>query len=166
MKRALAVVSLLGLAALVMAARPGTEQQLFVQLNGQPVRWALPDGGRSGAFTIYDAGTANGTACMALTRGTTTCTTYVLPDAGSSNQCPVTPNVLMMVPETPVNYTMRPAQASLYWDGGVNVIDTDENFGVPLQPYVPWFVVPDSAATSLCFASDAGYVRVPVWMMQ
>lgn len=119
------------------AARPPGPFSLELQRNGQAERWTMPDGGRSGLFA------GSGQACAPL--GT------------------VTGSVLLIVPEGPVNLCMRPSSASPSWDGGCNTIDGDENFGVPLQPWVEKVVVVENA-THVCAASDAGVVRVPLWM--
>ena len=73
MKRALAVSGLLGFAALVMAARPGTEFQLDTQLNGQNTRWTMADGGKSGIFTqVPDGGALNPSCgCMLINNAKT-----------------------------------------------------------------------------------------------
>jgi hypothetical protein len=151
MKRAFATGLVLGAAVLLMAARPGTELQLFTQLNGQPVRWALPDAGASGLYN------SSGQACAKLTGGS-----------------PLPVQVVMVVPEVPINICVRPATSTFTsgswtntgWDGGCNSITKDFNFGVPLQPYVPWYVVVDPNATQICAVSDGGLVSAALWLMQ
>ena len=176
MRRALAIAGVLGLAALVMAARPGNEFQLIQQLNGQPVRWLLPDAGRSGIFSQYDAGTANNFGCVRITPAKTATQLPILPDGGLSpaeDGGPPSPvyqtinaNVLMLLPLTPVNVCLRPSVLSGVWDGGCNTLPTDENYGVPLAVGVPQYITPDSAATTLCAVTDAGYLAMPVWTVQ
>lgn len=152
MKKAL-VISAVAVVAL-MAARPGSEQQLVQQLNGQPSRWVMPDAGRSGVFTLYDAGTANNRGCMPLTGATNS--------AGAS----VSPNVLVFVPLVPVNVCIRPSVFSPVWDGGCTTLPQDENYGLPLPVGVPQYLTPDTSARSLCFVTDGGYLSVPVWTAQ
>lgn len=148
MKKLLAVVAL-GVA--FMAARPGTDLQLLTQLNGQPVRWQLPDAGPSGLYAA-----ASGLACAQLT--------------GSLPQ-PI--QVVMLMPDTPLNVCVRPASSTkapapiaLQWDGGCNTIARDFNFGVPVQPYAPYYVVVDTAATQICATGDGGTVSGSLWLMQ
>jgi len=164
LKRAIlsAVLGAIAVVAL-MAARPGNEFQLLTQLNGQPTRWTLPDGGRSGVFTVFDAGAANATACVTLRNGRVA--TGRLADAGFAFNDYV-PQVLLMVPSTPVVVCVRPGAASTYWDGGCSQSLADENYGVPIQPFQPWYVVPEQQATTLCASSDAGYVQLPIWGVQ
>lgn len=153
MKRiALAVVTLAAVVA--WAGRPGNESQLVQQLNGQPSRWVMPDGGRSGVFTVYDAGTLNNRGCMALTPATNS--------VGGA----VSPNVIVFVPLVPVNVCIRPSVFSPAWDGGCNTIPWDENYGVPLPVGVPQYMTPDNAATSLCAVTDGGFINLPVWTVQ
>ena len=151
MKRALVAFALLGLAALVMAARPASEFQLMTQLNGQPQRWVLPDAGRSGLYA------SSGKACAALS-GT------------DQRGVSVTPSVVLFVPETPTNVCVRPSVSvngiTQPWDGGCNTLTGDENFGVPVQPFVPYYFVPSVGAAAVCGASDAGTVQGALYMMQ
>lgn len=145
MKR-LAIVIGLGLVAVAtMAARPGTEQQLVQQLSGQPVRWVMPDGGKSGAFAA-----AASVACMPLTGARNA--------AGAS----IAPNVLLFVPLTAVNVCVQPSVVNPSWDGGCNVLPGDINYGWPLPAGVPQYITPDSVAHTLCFLTDAGSVVQPV----
>ena len=157
MKRALLTLSLLGLAVLVMAARPASDLQLFTQLNGQPVRWVLPDGGQSGLFTQFDAGAANYVTCAAL-------------DGGSLNGVAFKPNALMFMPEVPVNICIRPQVdmngRQMTWDGGCNGTTNDINGGTAWQAFVPFFAVPHPNAAWFCAFSDAGYVRGALSQMQ
>lgn len=156
MKRALFIAALLGLAALVMAARPVSDLQLLTQLNGQPVRWIQSDGGVSGLFTVFDAGVLNAGACIPLT--------------GTLNGQAFTPNVIELLPEVPLNVCLRPMLAPngvvIRWDGGCNTITNDMNGGTALQPWQPWYAVPHVGATHICAASDAGYVRGALFQMQ
>lgn len=151
MKRALAVIALLGLAALTMAARPGTEFDLLTRLNGQPARWVLPDAGRS----ILSA--SSGKACATLS-GTD--------QRGAS----FTPTVVLLMPETPMNVCIKPSVSpngvTQPWDGGCNTIVGDENYGVAIQPFVPYYFVPQSAATAVCAASDGGTVQGALYDMR
>lgn len=149
--RRLLALGVLGLG--LMAARPGNEFNLVTQLNGQPSRWVLQDGGRSGVFTVFDAG-ANSYGCMDLTGAT------------NSVGAAVSPNVIVVVPLMPVNVCVRPSVFSPAWDGGCNTIPTDENYGVPMQAGVPQYMTPDLAARALCVVSDAGFIVVPVWTVQ
>lgn len=153
MRNALAVIAALAVGTVLMAARPVSELQLFNQLNGQPTRWRLFDGGASG---IFAAGVSN---CFPFDGGVMT---------GSND--PYVPNVLMLVPQQPVNVCVRPqlnpSGAALPWDGGCNGNYGDINFGVQLQPFAPNYIVPHAKATHVCSASDAGAHQVPVWGMQ
>jgi hypothetical protein len=152
MKRALA---LLGLAALVMAARPGTEQQLVQQLNGQPARVFMPDGGAWGVFTEYDAGTTNNRGCMPLTG--------LVNNQGVSVQA----NVLVVVPLTPSNVCVVPSATNPWWDGGACATNPrDPTYGIPLPVGVPQYITPDSLARYLCVVTDAGFVQLPAWWAQ
>lgn len=157
MKRALTIIAALAAGVALMAARPGTEQQLIQQLNGQPTRWVLPDGGRSGVFTEFDGGVGNNFGCMSLTGG------KAVINGTLQN---VTPNVLVMVALTPSNVCLRPSVSSTVWDGGCNTNPRDENYGVPMPVGVPQYETPDSRATALCVVSDAGIVNFPVWWAQ
>lgn len=151
------LVAALAVVPFLMGARPGTEYNLLIQLNGQPTRWVMPDGGRSGVFTAYDGGAANATACMPLTGATT------------GGGVPITPNLVLFVPLGAVNFCERPSAISPFWDGGCNGNPLDENFGVPLAALVPQYTTPDSVASTqgkLCFYSDAGYLAVPAWTVQ
>lgn len=154
MRRVLTVVALLGLGALVMGARPGTEQQLIQQLNGQQTRWIMVDGGPSGVFTQFDGGVLNSYGCMFVNSGTT------------EGGVPIVPNVLVFVPLQPVNECMRPSVFAPLWDGGCNAAPRDMNYGVPLPVNVPQYLTPDSNTRSLCFVSDAGFLAVPVFFAQ
>lgn len=135
-----------------MAARPGTDLELFSKLNGQPVRWQLPDAGPSGLYAA-----ASGKACAQLT--------------GSLPQ-PI--QVVMLMPDTPMNVCVKPASITqpgantpiaLQWDGGCSATATDFNFGVPVQPYVPYYVVLDSATKQICATGDGGTVSGSLWIM-
>lgn len=152
MRAALAVIAATFAAVVLMAARPGDQFRLFTQLNGQPVRWTLPDGGFSGLYA------ASGIACMPLSGGTTI--------NGSGAAVSFTPSVVLLETSTASNVCFRPSQVSPKWDAGCNLTDTDENFGVPTQAFVPQYVVLDVAATQICAVSDAGTVRVSVWGVQ
>ncbi len=146
MKRPLAIVGVL-LAAVALAAvtgsgasgRIGGEFPMLLQLNGTPNRWVLPDGGRSGIWA------ASGQACADL--------------AGSGAQA------VMIITGTPTNLCFQPSTVNPLWDGGCNTIDTDQNFGVPVQAWVPQYVVLDPAAQYICGASDAGVVRAPIFRL-
>jgi len=138
-RRILIIASLPVLALLFMAARPGSEFGMMQMLNGQPTRWTLPDGGQSGLYAT------SGKACAAL--------------AGSNAQ------VVMVVPETPTNLCAQPTTSGSPWDGGCNTIVGDVSFGVPLQPFQPWYIVLDPATTAICGASDAGTVQATLWRM-
>jgi hypothetical protein len=131
-----------------MAARPGNEFQLATQLNGQPTRFTLADGGRSGLYA------ASGVACASLV------------GAKNNSGVAISPNVLLFVPETPTNLCVRPNSGSPRWDGGCNMITGDENYGVPTQAWVPSYIVPDVNATAVCGISDAGVVRGALWVVQ
>lgn len=152
---------LLVIAPLLLAARPGNEQQLVQQLNGMPVRWNIPDGGQSGAYNA-----SGSTACMPLTGGYVYGAAYVLPDAGVSNNVPVIPNVLVFVPPVPVLLCIKPSVFAARWDGGCNHFPGDENMGIPLPAGVPQYITPDSASRTLCVVQDAGAIAMPVWTAQ
>lgn len=136
MRAALAII-----AVVLMAARPGNEFILLTELNGQEVRWTMADGGQSGMF-------GSGTQCMPLA------------------QIPAAANLTVQVnPLNPINLCVRSSLAGT-WDGGCSMTATDVNFGVPLQPFVPKFILLSSTATHLCQVSDAGSATTPVFSMQ
>ncbi len=62
MRKAIFIGALLSGALLLMAARPGSEFGMLMQLNGQPQRWLMADGGPSGMF-------GPSKACMPVTGG-------------------------------------------------------------------------------------------------
>ncbi len=64
MKRAIFIGALCLGALLLMAARPSSEFGMLTQLNGQPERWLMADGGPSGMF-------GPSRACMPVTAGDT-----------------------------------------------------------------------------------------------
>lgn len=161
MKRALAVAAVVAAGLALSGARPGNEFALVQQLNGQPSRWVMPDGGRSG---VYNA--SGSTGCMPLTGAYVFGTPYRLPDAGTSTSIPVSPNVLLFVPKVPGLLCVRPSTFAPSWDGGCNHSPSDENYGVPLAANVPQYITPDSAARSLCFVTDAGAMSEAVWTVQ
>jgi hypothetical protein len=152
--RALALVALLSLGALLMAARPGTEQQLVQQLNGQPVRPVMADGGPWGIFTTYDAGTANNFGCAPLTG--------LRNNVGAS----VSANVLVFIPLQPLNVCVMPSVNGPLWDGGCTTIPNDINYGWPVAAGVPQYITPDSVANTICVVSDAGFISLPIGWAQ
>lgn len=145
----------------LMATRPGNEQQLVQQLNGQPSRFNMIDGGNS---IVYVA--SGSTACMPITGAYTYGTPMMQWDAGVSVNNPRDVNVLMFVPPVPVLVCIRPSTLAPRWDGGCNHFPGDENMGVPLPAGVPQYITPDSAARSLCVVQDAGAIAMPVWTVQ
>jgi hypothetical protein len=147
-------VTLALVAGVTLAARPGTEQQLIQQLNGQPVRVKMADGGAWGIFTQYDGGSANSFGCAPMTGLT------------SNTGGAVSANVVVFVPLVPVNVCMMPSVNGRAWDGGCNAIPTDLNYGMPLTTGVPQYMTPDSVATSICAVSDAGFVSMPMMWAQ
>lgn len=153
MKRlALVAATLLALAA--WAARPGTEQQLVQQLNGQPVRPVMADGGAWGIFATYDAGTANSLGCAPLTGLTN--------NVGGA----VTPNLIVFMPLAPLHICVMPSVNNPMWDGGCDFATRSRNYGMPVATGVPQYITPDSAATRICAVSDAGFVELPLWWAQ
>lgn len=155
MKRfaSIAALTAVMVAAVAYAARPGTEQQLVQQLNGQPVRLVMPDGGPWGIFTTYDAGTANNFACAPLT--------------GMKNNigATVVPNIIVVSPQQGINLCMMPSINGPRWDGGCNTVQRDINYGLPLAQ-VPQYLTPDTAATTVCAITDAGFLSLPIWWAQ
>lgn len=143
---------LMVLAPLLLAARPGSEWNLVQQLNGQPVRLIMADGGLSGAF-----GGATTQACMPLTG---------LKNASGTTQ---NANVFMFMSIAgTVNFCIRPSIAFPTWDGGCNTGaagQNDLNYGTPIAPNVPQYFTPDSRATHFCAVGDAG-IQVPVWWVE
>lgn len=138
MKRALAFgFGLALIAAAALAARPAGEFSMFLMLNGHATRWVMADGGWSGMY-------GSGQQCM--------------PISGKS--------VLKAIPTAPVNIVVRPTPDGVGWDGGTSIGVGDPNFGEPLQPWVPWYVIPHQNATHLCQTTDAGTAAAtPVWQM-
>lgn len=146
------LLTLLGLASLLMGARPGTEFQLLTNLNGEEVRWSMTDGGWSGIF-------GTGTACMQVKPS----------DGGTLGQVPAAANnVVQVMPMVPINLCERSVTVLTpnRWDGGCSTYPGDQNFGTSLQPGVPKFVVLRDSTTHLCAASDGGTVIAPVSSMQ
>lgn len=153
MRRVLPAAALLGLAALALGAvRPG-ELPMFQMLNGQPVRWIQTDGGPSGFF---------GTPPLCI------------PLANSGGASGVTAQVIKLTPDVPINLCVRPALGGnlnqgelIAWDGGCNTINADINFGDPLQPWQPHYVLlkDDPLAAFICATGDGGTVRTPVFRM-
>lgn len=125
-----------------MAARPGNEYLLLLNLNGEEVRWVMADGGVSGMY-------GSGQQCMPVAQ---------LPAACNST--------IEVVPTAPINLCERSTSVGQGWDGGCNTIVGDMNFGIPLQPYVSKFIVLRSQTTHLCQAGDAGSVVTPVFGLQ
>jgi hypothetical protein len=150
----LSISAVLVAVPLLMAARPGTEQQLIQQLNGQPIRVIQADGGAWGIFTQFDGGTANNRACAPLTG--------LRNNVGAT----VSANVIMFVPLVPVNVCMAPSINSPLWDGGCNTLPQDMNYGWPLPVNVPQYMTPDGVATAICAVTDAGYLSVPLGWAQ
>lgn len=147
-------------AAVLMAARPGTEQQLVQQLNGQPSRFYQRDGGVSGIVTQFDGGAANDRGCMPLFDATAMI---------NGTRTPITPNVLLVQPIRDVNVCVRPSANSTAWDGGCNYIPTDENYGAFFAAKVPQYVTPDGLAAQkgyICAIGDAGSLNIPIWWAQ
>lgn len=154
MKRLIATAALVGAAVLFMAARPGNEFTLIQQLNGQPVRPTMPDGGAWGVFKTFDAGQANNTGCAPLTGLTN--------NVGGA----ISANVLVFSPLQPLNVCVVPSINNPAWDGGCWVSPGDINYGWPAAVGVPQYVTPDSAARQICFVGDAGSLAVPLWWAQ
>lgn len=156
MKRVAFIAALVLGGVALMAARPGSEWQLVQQLNGQPVRWKLPDAGWSGVFSNTQV------ACMMLAGAKN-----VQNGTGLANTpTTVVPDVLLVTPLVSGNLCIRPSVFSTAWDGGCNGIVADENYGVPMAANVPQYITPDSKATHVCFYSDAGVVLTPIWMVK
>lgn len=151
MRKALAITAALVAGVALMAARPGSELELLTRLNGQPARWVLPDAGRSVLYA------ASGRACAALS-GTD--------QSGKA----FTPTMVMLVPEVPMNVCIKPYVTpngvTQPWDGGCNTIVGDENYGVALQPFVPFYFVPQAQATVICAVSDGGVVQGALYDMR
>lgn len=154
MKRVLAIIALLGSGAAMMAARPGSEFQLVTQLNGQPIRVIMADGGPWGIFTTYDAGTANNFGCAPLTGLTN--------NVGAA----VSANVLVFIPLAQLNVCVMPSVNGPLWDGGCNTLPTNINYGWPVAANVPQYITPDSVATRICAVTDAGFIQLPIGWAQ
>jgi len=155
MKRAtiIAALSAVMVAAVAYAARPGTEQQLIQQLNGQPVRVVMPDGGAWGIFTTFDGGAANNFACAPLTG--------LVNNVGGA----VSANIVFLSPQAAYNVCVMPSVNGPAWDGGCNTLPRDINYGIPLAT-VPQYITPDNVATRICAVSDAGSISLPLWWAQ
>jgi hypothetical protein len=156
--RKLAIVAVLfGAATVALAARPGSEFQLLTQLNGQPLRWTMPDGGASGIHV------AAANACMPI---------FGAKMIQNSNPAtPVFPSIIMFIPPTNgMHVCLRPSTSSTYWDGGCNAYyPSDLNYGMPVAQGVPQYITPDNLAAAvglLCVAGDAGSIDMPVWWAQ
>ena len=153
MRKALMLIAAVGAFLALTAARPGNEAQLIQQLNGQPSRPVMPDGGAWGVFTIFDGGPLNNFACAPLTG--------LVNNVGGA----ISANVLLLSPLSQYNVCVQPSINGPLWDGGCNTIPTDPNYGVPLQA-IPQYVTPDSAARTICAVSDAGSIQMPLWWAQ
>lgn len=135
MRKALtAVAVLLAMGALMALTPVSTEFQMLRLLNGEEVRWVMTDGGRSGMY-------GTGLTCMPLAE---------LPAAANG--------VVELVTNSPINLCERSTSLrdGRVWDGGCNTIAGDINFGLPVQPYIPKFIVLRSGTTHLCQATDGG----------
>lgn len=146
-RRLLTVAVLIAVAAVLMGARPGTEFDMLTRLNGQEVRWLLPDGGPS-------LMSGSGIQCMDV-RG--------LPAAANST--------VELVPLMPINLcevsvTSNTGMAGTHWDGGCGLNANDPNAGVPLQPFIPKYVLLKSTTTHLCQVSDAGTAVTQAYSLQ
>jgi hypothetical protein len=133
----IAIVAVFAVGAATMAARPGNEFNLLTNLNGQEVRWLLPDGGPS-------LMSGSGIQCMDV-RG--------LPAAANSTVELVPLNTINLCE---VSTTSNTGMAGTRWDGGCGLNANDPNAGVPLQPLVPKYLLLKSTTTHLCQVSDAG----------
>ena len=141
---------LLLLAPLLLAARPGSEWTLVQQLNGQPVRLVMADGGLAG---IAGAGTAN--VCIPIT---------TLKNTLNQTQAA---NVFMFVPlSSSINFCVQPSIAHPRWDGGCSSVVNDINYGTPAAQNVPQYFTPDSKARHFCAVGDAGTIIVPLWWVE
>lgn len=154
MSRALPLVALLSVGAALMAARPGSEFQLVTQLNGQPIRVRMADGGAWGVFTVSDGGAANSFGCAPITN--------LVNVVGGA----VSANVLVFVPLQAMNFCVMPSAQAPLWDGGCSVVPTDINYGWPVAAGVPQYVTPDSVAQQICFTTDAGSITQPIGWAQ
>lgn len=130
------------IAVATMAARPGTEFDMLSHLNGQEVRWSLPDGGASGM-------SGSGIQCMDVRN---------LPAPANS--------VVEVMPLNPINLCYVSITAVPPWDGGCGLNANDINAGVPLQALVPKYALLKSSTTHLCQVSDAGTATTIVFSMQ
>ncbi len=154
MRAVFSFAGLLAIGVALAAARPGSEQELIQALNGQQVRWLLPDGGPSGVFTVSDGGAANNMGCMPILGGT------------YPGGVPASPKVLVFVPLQPLNVCMQQnvfTPAPGQWDGGCNTNPASINYGVPVPVGVPQYITPDSTMRQLCFVGDGGSLAVPVF---
>lgn len=143
MNRALAFGFALALiAAVALAARPASEFQMFMLLNGQPARWTMTDGGQSGLYA------SSGTACAPLSGGSA--------------------SIIKLTPNGPLNLCVRPTTTGggKDWDGGCNTIAGDVNFGDPVPALTAHYVLLDPAATHVCGVSDAGVIQTAIFRMQ
>lgn len=153
MKRALVIVGIMIAGLALTGARPGNEATLIQQLNGQPVRVLMPDGGAWGIFTVFDGGAANAMGCAPLTGLTN--------NIGGA----ISANVVFLSPSSTVHVCVQPSINGPLWDGGCNPSPRDLNYGLPLAT-VPQYITPDSAARQICAYSDAGFVSLPLWWAQ
>ena len=176
MRRFLVVLATLAVVPLLMAARPGTEFQLETQLSGQNVRWTMADGGKSGIFTLFDAGMVNNFGCVLINNAKTPQRIPLLNDGGISPlvdggapppvYTSIGANVIRLTSLLAVNYCVRPSAFSPVWDGGCNTTPTDENYGQPLAAGSTVTIVPESAATTLCAITDSGFIQLPACTVQ
>lgn len=139
-----------GLAVLILAAgaallgatfnRPYNDLQLFTMLNGQPIRFVMPDGGASGMF-------GSGQQCMAVTPG----------------------DVMKLTPPAAIYLCLPSPTAAggtgVVWDGGCNSTATDMNMGDYIGSNVEHYVV-NKDATFMCQMPVTGSVSTPVFRLQ
>lgn len=152
MKRTAFIAVLVCAGAALMAARPGSEFNLLTNLNGEEVRWVMVDGGPSGMY-------GTGQQCMPVAQ---------LP-AAANNVVEVVPTVPIVLCEKSTSaYLLSSSGTSLgyKWDGGCSGAIGDNNYGVPLQPWVSKFVVLRSSTTHLCQVTDGGTANTPVYSLQ
>lgn len=125
----------------VAEARPPGELPLFLQLNGAPTRWVMPDGGQSGMF-------GSGTQCMPISSATT----------GGCQVIKFTPSA-----------KVHTCTGTL--DAGCVTTVTDPNYGDPVAADTPtYMVLPDNlgntASNWLCQVPATGSANTPVFCMR
>ena len=124
-----------------VSLRPNNVTALLTILNGQPIRFQLPDGGPSGMY-------GSGEQCMAVTPGLI----YKLTPPSPIYLCTPSP-------------TAGNGASGTTWDGGCNSTAADMNMGDYIGANVEHYVNTKDC-TTICQVPASGSVNTPVFLMQ